>query len=389
MVNTTVLKELIVSFWDQPIGELKPRKIQIPDLKIKKAISLVWPRRSWKTSLCFLKIKELLSQWVDKKNILYVNFEDERLIDFSLEDFDKLLKLYFELSGVSTKQKWIRFFFDEIQNVNWWEKFIARILTSFDIKVVITGSSAKMLSSQINTALRWKSLSLEVMPLSFEEFLGFKQITLPENFEYSIDGQNQYLATVKEFITWWGFPEVVLEENQMIKRWILKTYYDLIFYKDIVDRFGVRDVVGLKKFRSFLTWNFANLVSLKKFAKDFWISYPVVLSWYEYFQDSYFGFALKRFSFSLKSVEKSLSKFYLVDGWFFYANFGQINAFNLSRLFENAVFGELRKLGLVPNEQIFYYKSKDFDIDFVVFDQGEVIPIQVSYELGEENFERE
>ena len=106
------IKEIIVNFWEKNDFQYFDRDFEIPNLAIKKAISLVWPRRSWKTSICFLTIKKLLESWLDKKNFLYVNFEDERLIDFEISDFDKLLKSYFELSWKSTNDKDIFFFFD-------------------------------------------------------------------------------------------------------------------------------------------------------------------------------------------------------------------------------------------------------------------------------------
>ena len=388
MLNN-ILKEIIVSFRHQDIDSYKERKINIPDLKIKKAISLVWPRRSWKTTLCFLKIKELLERWVDKKNILYVNFEDERLLNFDVNDFDILLKIYFELSWKSTKDKNIYFFFDEIQNIDWWEKFIVRVLNNFNINIVVTGSSAKMLSRDVNTALRGKNLTIEVLPLDFEEYLNFKNTKLEVNFEYSIDEWNHYKNLLNNFLKYWAFPEVVLEENDLIKHSIVKTYYDLIFYRDIVDRFKIRDIVNLKKFRKYLIYNFANLISLNKFSEQFWVSYPIVLKWFDYFQDAYFGFWLKKFNFSLREVEKSLTKFYLIDNSLFYVNFWQINEMNLGRLFENSVFLELRKRGFVENEDIFYYKDKYFDIDFILFKWWKILPVQVCYQLNENNFDRE
>ncbi len=386
MVNN--IKEIIVNFWEKDFSTFYKRNFNIPDLKIKKVVSLIWPRRSWKTSICFLKIQELLEKWIDIKNIFYVNFEDERLIDFELKDFDELLKSYFELSWKSTKDKNIYFFFDEIQNISWWEKFVVRLLNDFDVKVVVTWSSAKMLSKEINTALRWKNISFEIFPLNFEEFLNFKNIKFDKNFQYSIDGFNFYKKILKEFLTYWAFPEVVLEEEK-IKNQILKTYYDLIFYKDIVDRYKVRDISNLKKFRKYLAYNFWEFISIKKISEQLKVSYQILSNWFEYFQDSYFWFALKNFSFSLMWVEKSVAKFYLSDNGLFYSNFWQLNEMNLSRLFENAVFLEFRKFWFVENESIFYFKTKKYDIDFILFKNWEIIPVQVCYQLNKENFKRE
>jgi len=383
------IKEIIINFWERDNFLYFKRNFRIPELNSKKVISLIWPRRSWKTSICFLKIKELLDRWLDKKNILYINFEDERLIDFTVSDFDKLLKSYFELSEKSINDKDIYFFFDEIQNVSWWEKFIVRVLNNFNINIVVTGSSAKMLSKEVDTALRWKNISFEVLPLNFQEFLNFKQVKLPKNFQYSIDWYNLYKKLLKEFTIWWWFPEIVLEDNLEIKKWILKNYYDLIFYKDVVERYSIRDIANLKKFRKILTSEFWNLISLKKISEKLNVSYQIISNWFEYFQDSYFWFSLKKFSFSALSVEKSMSKFYISDNGLFSTNFLDLNEKNLSRLFENMVFLELRKQWFIENEKIFYYKDNSFDIDFILFKNWKIIPVQVCYDLNEDNRKRE
>jgi len=360
-------KEIIFNFWEKDFSTFYERDFIIPNLNISKSIALIWPRRSWKTSICFLKIQEILNRWIAIKNILYINFEDERLIDFEVADFDDLLKSYFELSWKSTKDKDLYFFFDEIQNIFWWEKFIVRLLNYFDIKVVVTWSSAKMLSKEINTALRWKNISFEILPLNFSEFLAFKNIKLDKNFEYSIDKFNFYKQILNEFISYWAFPELVLENNEKIKNRILKTYYDLIFYKDIIDRYSIRDIANIKKFRKHITYNFWDFISIKKTSEQLKVSYQILANWFEYFQDSYFWFALKNFNFSSKAVEKSVAKFYLSDNGLFFSNFWQINEMNLSRLFENAVFLEFRKAWYIENENIFYFKYKKYDIDFILF----------------------
>jgi len=390
MINNKI-KEIIINFWKKENLSFYDRNFNFPNFSnwIKKAITLVWPRRSWKTSICMLKINTLLNTWINIRNIFYINFEDERLIDFNIKDFDIILKSYFELSELKVNDKNIFFFFDEIQNVIWWEKFIVRILNDFNINITITWSSAKMLSKEVDTALRWKNISFEILPLDFNEYLTFKWEKLEKNYKYSIDELNNFKKIAKDFITWWWFPEIVLEENKEIKKWILKNYYDLIFYKDIIDRYEVRDISNLKKFRKILVSEFWNLVSLNKISSNLNVSYSIILNWYEYFQDSYFWFALKKFSFSSLSVERSMSKFYISDNGFFSTNFLDLNNMNLSRLFENTVFLEFRKAWFIENENIFYYKDKNYDIDFILFKNWKVIPVQVCYELNKQNYSRE
>jgi predicted AAA+ superfamily ATPase len=114
------------------------------------------------------------------------------------------------------------------------------------------------------------------------------------------------------------------------------------------------------------------------------IDYKTALNWFDYFCDSYFWFALKKFNFSILEVEKSMSKFYLVDNSFFSVNFLSINSLNYSTLFENQVFLEIKKIWLVPWENIFYYEEKWFEIDFIIFYEWELICIQVSYNIDNE-----
>ena len=387
------INEIIKNFWNKNLEEIFQREDEISEFSwnIRKAVTLIWPRRSWKTSICFKKIGDLLEGWIDKKNILYVNFEDETLLDFEVEHFDILVKQYFELSWLNTQDKNVYFFFDEIQNIKNWEKFITRILSNFKCNVWITWSSAKMLSKDINTWLRWKNISFEVLPLNFDEFLNFKNLLLENNFQYSIDENNNYKKNLKEFIVRWWFPEIILEKSEKNKNLILKNYYDLIFYKDIIDRQLVRDIRNIKKFRKILTYNFTNKISLKKISDELWVWYQTILNWYEYFIDAYYWFSLKKFNFSILDVEKSFSKFYLIDNWFFSVNFFDLNSMNFSSLFENMVFLEFRKKWFVENENIFYYSDqKIWEIDFVTFKWWKVTCYQVSWDIDDKKtFNRE
>jgi predicted AAA+ superfamily ATPase len=179
-----------------------------------------------------------------------------------------------------------------------------------------------------------------------------------------------------------------LEENVIYKNRILKDYFDLIFYKDIVDRYNLKSIKSLKIFRKNIVSYMSQICSYNKLSNEIWVDYKTFINWIWYFIDSYFLFEVKNFSFSVWKIEWSLSKIYLLDNWFYSINFWNYKE-DYWNLFENIVFLEIRKRWLIENENIFYFKDKEFDIDFIIYKEKKAIPIQVCYELNEKNIDRE
>ena len=170
-----VFKRLMVDFMQRDIKGIMPREYEIP-LESKKIISLIGVRRSGKSSL-LLDIIKKLRQKISRENIIYVNFEDDRLYPLKLEHLDLLLEGYFELFPKKVDEK-IYLFLDEVQVVDGWERYVRRVYDNLDIAIYITGSSSKLLSSEIATSLRGRSITYEIFPFSFREYLKYKQIDI-------------------------------------------------------------------------------------------------------------------------------------------------------------------------------------------------------------------
>ncbi|MFZ6016386.1 MAG: ATP-binding protein [Nitrospirota bacterium] len=186
------------------------REVDVP-LSSQKIIAIVGPRRSGKTYLLFLVIKRLLSQGLSPEQIIYLNFDDPRLLPCDANGIELILQAYRELYPEHLKKR-NYLFLDEIQNVKDWELGVRRIYDTRRFRIFLTGSSSKFLSKEIATQLRGRAISFEILPFSFREILSAKGIRLDKNIAYSTErfSINKYLD---EYLKTGGFPEVVLEEN--------------------------------------------------------------------------------------------------------------------------------------------------------------------------------
>ena len=167
-----ILEQLYGDFLERELPELIGRNVNIEPVT-GKALALIGMRRTGKTYLCFQAIRNLIEQGVPKENILYLNFEDDRLYGFQLSDCQSILDMFYAQQP-EKKATHCWFFFDEIQNLPDREKFIRRVIDTEKASVYVTGSSAKLLSTEIATGLRGRALDREVFPYSFEEYLNVK-----------------------------------------------------------------------------------------------------------------------------------------------------------------------------------------------------------------------
>ncbi|MEO2116815.1 MAG: ATP-binding protein [Methanocaldococcus sp.] len=375
MIDKKILFEEVVL---DNLEKIKHVKVIDRDIEIKllpNKIKVIYGvRRGGKTYFLFQIINKHF-----KDDFIYINFEDERLINIAVDELNELLKI--ALSIKNTKN----LFFDEIQNIDNWDKFVRRLNDS-GFNVFITGSSSKLLSKEIATSLRGRNLKTEVLPLNFKEFLKFKNFNIKER--YSTVEKAYLLKYLNEFIKFGGFPEITLIDDENIKKEVLREYLDSIFYRDVVERHNIRNIKEIKVLRNILINLFAYEVSIKNITnllKEFntKISRECIYNYLEYFNDAYLIFLLNNFSYKTKTI--SNSKLYVIDGmWNFSLSFSK----NKGRILENLVFLELRKRGFVENENLFYVKGKNYEIDFLIFGENKEL-IQVCYELNEINKQRE
>jgi predicted AAA+ superfamily ATPase len=240
----TILKTLIAEWLTREIPDATKRDIEIP-LDSGKIITLIGPRRSGKTYFMFYLINQLLKE-IPKNNTLYINFEDERLLNITVSDLDDIIALFNELANPQ-QNKNIYLFFDEIQNIQYWERYVRRIYDTFHYKIFITGSSSKLLSREISTSLAGRNLEYIIMPLSFKEYLDFN------NKEYSkltgyTDQRGLILSELNNYLLYGGYPEVVLEDNSDLKLKIIRSYYNSIFARDMAEHFNISEINVLDSF---------------------------------------------------------------------------------------------------------------------------------------------
>ena len=180
-----------------------------------------------------------------------------------MTDLQELLNAYYELyPELVDEQKY--FFLDEVQVVEKWELFVRRIYDKENVMIFITGSSSKLVGNEIATSLRGRTLSYEIYPLSFKEYLSFKNIKVEENFEYS-NKRYEVMKQLEMYSINGGFPEVV--KNEQSKAVILQNYYDLFIYKDLVERFKIRNINSLRSLTKYLVTNIGNPFSINNYVK--------------------------------------------------------------------------------------------------------------------------
>jgi predicted AAA+ superfamily ATPase len=372
------LKQIIRDFHLGNRFDVKPRSLQ-PPLNTKKIITLVGIRRCGKTSILYDMINKL-SDTVSKTKILFLNFEDERL-DLSIDELNLILESFSELYPEQNLQE-CYFFFDEIQNITGWEKFVRRVYDSASKNIYITGSNSKLLSSDIATSLRGRALVFEVYPLSFSEYLFFKDIKVDLYSSKSL----AYIKNAQEmFLKNGGFPETLFLEEEYKNR-TLQEYFNVLLYKDLAERYNIANTVALKFFLKRIIASTTKQISINKIYNELKssgikIGKNTLYDFLDYVQNIYLALVLHRYDKSLINKELGEKKIYSID-------IGLNNAIefkfsdNIGKSLENAVFLELKR----NYSEIFYYRDANSECDFVVNEKNTVAhAIQVTYDMGDED----
>jgi len=282
----------------------------------------------------------------------YFNFEDERLIDFGVEDFNDLYEAFLELYG----EKRV-FFFDEIQNVPRWEVFVRRMQDK-GFKFFVTGSNASLLSREMGTKLTGRSVSTELYPFSFKEFLQFRGYRLPQNGLSFTAERARIKKYFSDYLKNGGMPEYLKYPDPGL----LKRIYEDILYRDIVARYDIKQVKVLRELGLYLLSNLGGAFSYNNLKKVLGLgSMNTVKSYTDFLENSFLICQVNRFSFSLKKQFVAPKKVYCIDN-----GLAESIAFQFSRnkgkFLENLVFLELRK----QFQEIYYYRtSNDLEVDFL------------------------
>lgn len=372
-MNIEQLKEI---YLDQKMVFVKKDKLIDRTIDLTKYINtsqivvITGVRRSGKSSLLYLISKRMK---LKEQDYCYLNLDDERIPqDISiLEDVYSLHRKMYQNEPV--------FFFDEVQNIKGWERFVNRLYEK-GAKVFVTGSNATLLSSEISTSLTGRNKTLELLPFSFEEYLRFKKANIDIN-RLDSDAKALLMAHFDSFIKTGGFPLVVKEDDTEL----LDTYFKDILYRDIIARYRVTQVEEIKQIGTYFAANVAKLFSISTLQKITGIKSTASINDYlHYYAQSFLYYFIRKFDYSVKKQILNPRKVYAVD-----QGLAKRIGFNFSenkgRILENIVFLQL----LRQKAEVFYFSRKN-ECDFVIKQGVDVTKaIQVCYTLTHDNYDRE
>lgn len=364
MIN--ILKEIILDFQEFELITGTPRRVDITT-ELAKATVCIGVRRSGKSTFMFQIMQRLLESGVSRRNILYLNFFDDRLHSLQSNNLGFILEAYFALYPEKKNIEKIYCFFDEIQVIAGWEPFIDRLMRTEKCQVYITGSSAQMLSKEIATQMRGRALSWEIFPFSFQEYIDAKGIESAGPFS-----TKRRLLVQKAFEKYWetgGFPEVTgLSRQLRIK--IHQEYFHAMLFRDLVERHDIPHPKAVTDLAHWLVDNTASLYSTNKltgYLKSLGHKVPksAVSDYLAWFEDAYILFTVRIFDASLARTNTNPKKIYCIDHALVISVSSGILV-NSGHLLENMVFTALRR----TTPDIFYYKTRSGrEVDFIVQQQ--------------------
>ena len=344
-------------------------------LGYKEILAITGVRRCGKTYLMFFLMQRLVAEGIPQKNIVYLNFEDERLSFIEPKDLDLLYEYFLEYSETSGK---LYFFLDEIQNVPLWEKWLSRMFEK--VKFVISGSSSALLSSEIATAITGRSIELELFPFSFKEYVLFKDKTLLEKKSHTAENKAKILILFSDYLGRGSFPEVLLNN----KPDLLQEYFRAIILRDIIKRYTIRHTDAIEKLSLFLLSNIGKPISLYGLEKEHPLGINTIKNYLSYMEKCYLIRFVKKYDYSLRKQNANPRKVYSID-----TALSEKVSFKFSedkgRVIENLVLIEF----LRRKKQVYYHK-KIRECDFVIQEGLKIKKaIQVCYELNKDSRERE
>lgn len=376
---TDEISQVIQEYWEKGIPkQLYEREIKL-SLEKNFINDIVGPRRSGKTYLMFLTIKKL-QETVDREATIYINFENRKLLPLKESYFNSIIEFAYA-EDLFKKYETIYLFLDEIQRIEGWERYVRSIYDEFKekIKIFVSGSSANLLSKEYSKLLTGRHLTTHVLPLSFREYLQFKDVMVSKKTPTEWE-EAKIKKHLIDYLKTGGFPDVVLGKD---KETILSQLFMDIVSRDVLSRAGIRKENILEEFSYYLSSNVSNLLSFNNMKKYFTnrgikISVPTLLNYFWHLKNAFLFFDSLIYSYKVKDQMQYPRKIYCVDSGI--ANLaGFKTSENFGRLYENIVAIELLRNGF----DLFYWKARNQDeVDFVIKKGTKVTQlIQVCYEM--------
>ncbi len=348
-----------------------------------KIVTIPGVRRCGKTSRMEVLVNELLGQGISRERILWVSFDDERLVRMTSDELSMIIDAYREMYP-DIDMATVYMFFDEIQLIEGWEYFVMRLYKHYTKNIYISGSNATMLSSELKSALRGWPEEEETLPLSFREYCQFRGITTDSWLEQDTARLRNAL---RDYNNEGGFPEIALMGNALLKAKTLQTYFDTMLLKDLAEHYRLGNIEVLRYFLKRIMANLTKPTSIRAIHNDIKsrrlkVSKDDLYNWANYACDTFMFLRIPNFSRSLQKAENSQPKYYCIDN-------GLRDAVLLpqsdddGKKLENTVFLQLYR-NRTPIDQIFYYQGKG-ECDFAVQRGIDIVQlIQVTWSMGDE-----
>lgn len=388
-----IFKEILKEFHTDGVpSEIVPRDVEYYN-QPNAATVVKGMRRTGKTFVTYERIKALMESGVSIERIVHLNFEDDRLRNASVDDLKLIAEAHAELCPQAAKDE-VWYFLDELQNIPGWEAYARRLVDSPRVRLCLTGSSSKLLSEEIATEMRGRSVPIEVFPLSFAEYLRFNGYyeKVPQDGVYTANDRGILRNAMTRYMEVGGFPAVQRMPDR-IRIATLQDYVHAVVYRDVLQRHKVTSVQSLLYTLDYLLHNYARRASAHAISgvlKN--LAFPSrredIASYISYFKDAYLVYPVSVLSDSLAVKRVNPDKYYIIDTGLINAVTTKTDAEKSWKL-ENLVYLTLRR-GL---NKINYYSMDDSkEVDFHVFDHltKRKRLIQVTWEMNKsETFERE
>ena len=353
-----ILIEQFDNFWQRETGIIRSRLKEVEKAALlPHAVIISGLRRVGKSTLL-----AQMAHRLGNNAFYYLNFEDDRFLGFSAEDFNHLYQVLIEIFG----ERKI-FIVDEIQNISGWEYFVRRFM-ELGFKFYISGSNASLLSRELGTRLTGRYVPVELFPFSFGEYLQFRDEPIPDFQRLTTPERARINSALTAYLLSGGIPDALKYPELPL----LRSLYDDVLYRDIAARYGLNAVTALKELAFFLMSNPAGLVSFNKLKEQLRLgSVNTVTSYVEYMENSWLIFCLNLYSYSVKRQQIAPKKIYCIDT-------GMVNSVgfrfspNTGKLLENLVFLSLRR----HTTALYYYvTSNGHEVDFYLPDQRRLIQV--------------
>lgn len=327
------------------------------------------PRRVGKSTYALLMLRD--------KNFAYLNFDSQPLLD--AWDANLVLRM---LDDVYPSYEYL--LLDEVQNLDAWDLWVSELFRKGK-NLVITGSNAKMLSSEMATVLTGKYLQIEMLPFSMEEYFDWNKLDL---HDLKPEQQAEGKVLTDDYMRNGGYPEVVA--SRQLVRSYLDTLFDSIIWKDVAKRHNVRNITDLNNLAMYMISNFCNPLSANELSEELGFqSVNTTKKFMDYLHEPYLFYYLSRYNNKLKLMKKAPRKVYVVDNGFVTAKAFAVSE-NLGRLLENQVFVELVRRGYDTDKSMFFYRSRnDKEVDFVLRKGAHIERlVQVCYDMSSPKTEK-